>query len=154
MDSPRSSSAREVSGTSSEAGGPGTREAGAQPIGELVGQATQQMSELVRGEMRLAVAELKDKGRHAGKGAGLFGGAGLVALYGAGALIAACIAGLAVVMPTWAAALIVAAVLLAAAGLLAMLGRRETGQATPMVPEKAAEDIKQDIATIKERAHR
>ncbi|WP_344269830.1 phage holin family protein [Actinomadura napierensis] len=143
-----------MSGASSEAGGPGAQEAGAQNIGELVSQATQQMSELVRGEMRLAVAEMKDKGRHAGKGAGLFGGAGLVALYGAGALVAACIAGLAVVMPTWAAALIVAAVLLVAAGLLAMLGRRETGQATPMVPEKAADDIKQDLATIKERAHR
>lgn len=139
---------------SSEAGGPGGQETGAHNIGELVGQATQQMSELVRGEMRLAVAELKEKGRHAGKGAGLFGGAGLVALYGAGALVAACIAGLAVVMPTWAAALIVAAVLLIAAGLLAVLGRREAGQATPMVPEKAADDIKQDLATIKERAHR
>src|SRR5688572_20384074 len=57
--------------------------------GELVRQATQQVSDLMRAELRLAVAELKDKGKHAGTGAGLFGGAGLVALYGVGALLAA-----------------------------------------------------------------
>nr|WP_264159376.1 phage holin family protein [Actinomadura rudentiformis] len=54
-----------------------------QGTGELIKQATQQLPDLVRAELRLAVAEIKDKGTHAGKGVGLFGGAGLVALYGA-----------------------------------------------------------------------
>src|SRR5215212_6666315 len=75
--------------------------------GELIKQASEQITTLVRAEMRLALAEMKDKGKHAGVGAGLFGGAGLVALYGAGALIVAVIAALDLVMPLWAAALIV-----------------------------------------------
>jgi len=129
-------------------------QAAEQGTAELVKQAAQQVSELVRGELRLAVAEIKDKGRHAGKGAGLFGGAGTVALYGAGALVAAVIAALALVLPLWASALIVAGVLFAVAAVLALLGRRETSQATPPVPQEAAEGIKEDVNTIKERAHR
>jgi membrane protein len=67
------------------------------PLGELVQDLSRQTSTLIRQEMRLAQAELAEKGRHAGKGAGMFGGAGLVALYGVGALIAAAILGLATV---------------------------------------------------------
>ncbi|WP_084265981.1 phage holin family protein [Actinomadura macra] len=127
----------------------------AQPgAGELVKQATQQVSELMRAELRLAVAELKDKGRHAGTGAGLFGGAGLVALYGVGVLLAAAVAALALVLPVWASALIIGAVLMAVAGLLALLGRRQTSQATPPKPEMAMDEARQTVSEIKERAHR
>ncbi|TDD68824.1 phage holin family protein [Actinomadura rubrisoli] len=125
-----------------------------QGTGELVRQATQQVSELMRAELRLAVAELKDKGRHAGTGAGLFGGAGLVSLYGVGVLLAAAVAALALVLPVWASALIVGAVLLAVAGVLAMLGRRQTAQATPPKPEMAMDGARQTVSEIKERAHR
>ncbi|RFU39596.1 phage holin family protein [Actinomadura logoneensis] len=123
-------------------------------MGELVKQASQQIPELVRAEMRLAVAEMKEKGRHAGRGAGLFGGAGLVALYGVGALLAAVIAALALVLPVWASALIVGAVLLAAAAALALVGRSQVGQAEPPLPEQAIESTRQDINEIKTRAHR
>src|SRR4051794_12420603 len=82
-----------------------------QPIGELVSQAAEQMSELVRAEMRLAAAEVTEKGRHARIGFGLFGGASMVALYGVGSAVTAAIAALALVLPVWAAALIVAVVL-------------------------------------------
>src|SRR6476661_7664091 len=91
--------------------------------GELVSRATRQISELVHKEMALAKAELADKGKQAGVGAGLFGGAGVVALYAGAALIGAAVAGLAVVWPTWLSALVVGVVLLAVAGILALVGR-------------------------------
>ncbi|MEV4256684.1 phage holin family protein [Spirillospora sp. NPDC049652] len=123
-------------------------------MGELVKQASEQIPELVRAEMRLAVAEMKQKGRHAGFGAGLFGGAGVVALYGVGALAAAAIAALALVLPVWAAALIVGAALLIIAAVLGLMGRSQVGQAEPPVPEQAMESTRQDINEIKERARR
>ncbi|MFD0906017.1 phage holin family protein [Actinomadura sediminis] len=122
--------------------------------GELVRQATQQVSDLMRAELRLAVAELKDKGRHAGTGAGLLGGAGLVALYGVAVLLAAAVAAIALVLPVWAAALIVGGALLLVAGVLALMGRGQARQATPAKPERATEEARQTVAELKERAHR
>src|SRR5829696_30420 len=90
------------------------------PLGELVQDLSRQTSTLIRQEMRLAQAELTEKGRHAGKGAGMFGGAGLVALYGVGALVGAAIVGLGTLIEPWIAAVIVGAVLLAVAGILAL----------------------------------
>lgn len=120
--------------------------------GELVRQAAQQMSELMRAELRLAAAELKDKGRHAGTGAGMFGGAALVALYGVGALLAAAIAAIAVALPVWAAALIIGAFLMVVAGVLAVMGRSQARRATPAKPEKAMDEARQAVAELKERA--
>src|SRR5215210_7066827 len=91
---------------------PVERTANDRPLGELVQDLSRQTSTLIRQEMRLAQAELAEKGRHAGKGAGMFGGAGLVALYGVGALIAAAILGLASVLDPWIAAVAVGVVLL------------------------------------------
>jgi hypothetical protein len=122
--------------------------------GELIKQASEQITTLVRSELRLALAEMKDKGKHAGKGAGLFGGAGLVALFGAAALVAAVIAALDLAMPLWAAALIVGVVLLAVAGVLGLTGRKQLGQAAPPMPKRAIKSVEQDITEIKERAHR
>ncbi|WP_433469772.1 phage holin family protein [Spirillospora sp. CA-128828] len=120
--------------------------------GELVRQAAQQVSELMRAELRLATAELKDKARHAGTGAGMFGGAGLVALYGIGALLAAAIAAIALALPVWAAALIIGGFLMLVAGVLALLGRAQTRRATPPKPERAMDEAKQAVAELKERA--
>lgn len=118
--------------------------------GELVARATRQISDLVRQEMALARAELADKGRHAGRGAGLFGGAGVIAWYGGAALVGAAVAGLAVVWPVWASALLIGVVLLAVAGLLAMVGRGQFRQAVPPMPGHAAESVKTDVHEIKE----
>jgi uncharacterized membrane protein YqjE len=123
-------------------------------VGELVSRASQQVGDLVRAELRLAVAELKGKGRHAGVGAGLFGGAGVIAMYGGAALVAAAIVALAMVLPLWASALIIGAVLLVIAGLLALTGRQQLNRALPPIPELAADSAKADIHAIKERAHR
>ena len=124
------------------------------PVGDLVRQLTEQSSTLIRQELRLATAELQEKGKHAGIGAGMFGGAGLVALYGVGALIAAAIVGIATLIEPWLAALIVGVVLLVVAGVVALLGKKQVEQATPAKPEQAMDSVQQDIDTVKERARR
>jgi hypothetical protein len=119
---------------------------------ELVQDLSRQTSTLIRQEMRLAQAELTEKGRHAGKGAGMFGGAGLVALYGVGALVAAAILGLATVIEPWIAAAALGAGLLLAAGILALTGKRELDEAGPPKPEQTLESVQRDVRTVKERA--
>jgi hypothetical protein len=119
---------------------------------DLVQDLSRQTSTLIRQEMRLAQAELAEKGRHAGKGAGMFGGAGLVALYGVGALIAAAILGLATVIEPWIAAAAIGAGLLLVAGILALTGKKELEEAGPPKPEQALESVQRDVATVQERA--
>jgi hypothetical protein len=119
---------------------------------DLVQDLSRQTSTLIRQEMRLAQAELTEKGRHAGKGAGMFGGAGLVALYGVGALVAAAILGLATVIEPWVAAAAVGLGLLLVAGILALTGKRELDEAAPAKPEQAIENVQRDVATVKARA--
>ena len=122
------------------------------PLGELVQDVSRQTSTLIRQEMRLAQAELAEKGRHAGKGAGMFGGAGVVALYGVGALVAAAILGLATVIEPWIAAAAIGAVLLLVAGILALTGKKELDEAGPPKPEQALESMQRDVETVKARA--
>ena len=122
------------------------------PLGELVQDLSRQTSTLIRQEMRLAQAELTEKGRHAGKGAGMFGGAGLVALYGVGALIAAAILGLATVIEPWVAAAAIGVGLLLIAGILALTGKKEIDEMGEPKPEQAIESVQRDIDTVKARA--
>jgi uncharacterized membrane protein YqjE len=126
-----------------------TSRTGSEPsTAELVQRATEQVSRLVRDELALARAELTEKGKHAGIGIGLFGGGGALALYGLGALIAAVILLLALVMPAWLAALIVAVVLFAVAGILALVGKKQVSQAVPPVPAAAVRSIRADVDTV------
>lgn len=117
--------------------------------GELVNRLTEQATELIRSELALAKAEMAAKAKHAGVGAGLFGGAGIVALYGLGALVATAILALALVVPAWLAALIVAVVLFAIAGIVALVGKKQVSQATPAAPEQTVESVKRDVDTVK-----
>ena len=129
---------------------PAGPEPGAEPtVGALVHDLTQQVSTLVRDEMRLAQAEMTAKGKKAGLGVGLFGGAGVVALYGVGTLLATVILLLDLVMPAWVAALIVTVVLFAVAGVLALIGKKRVSEATPAKPEQAIDGLKKDVATVK-----
>ena len=121
-------------------------------VGELVQHLSQQTSTLIRQEMRLAQAELTAKGKHAGRGAGMFGGAGLVALYGVGALVAAAIIALGTAIEPWLAALAVGVVLLAIAGLVALAGKKQVDHATPAKPEQTIESVQLDVDTVKARA--
>jgi hypothetical protein len=119
---------------------------------DLVQDLSRQTSTLIRQEMRLAQAELAEKGRHAGKGAGMFGGAGLVALYGVGALIAAAIIGLGTVIEPWIAAAAIGVLLLVVAGILALTGKKELDEVGAPKPEQAIESVQRDVETVKERA--
>jgi uncharacterized membrane protein YqjE len=122
--------------------------------GELVKQLTEQVSRLIRDELKLAEYEMTRKAKRMGRGAGMFGGSGLVALYGIGCLLAAAIIGLASVLPAWAAALIVGGALLVIAGVAALLGKSQVSKAVPPMPEQTVQSVKADVEEIKERAHR
>jgi uncharacterized membrane protein YqjE len=119
---------------------------------ELLRQLSEQTGDLVRKEMELAKAELRVKGKAAGLGAGMFGGAGLVALYAVGALTACAILALAIVVDAWLAAMIVGVAYAAIAGILALTGKKKVEQATPPVPEQAIESTKEDVEWTKQRA--
>jgi uncharacterized membrane protein YqjE len=115
------------------------------PVGELLKELSAQTSTLVRQELELAKAEMAEKGKQAGLGAGMFGGAGLFGLLALGALTACLIAALATGMEVWLAALIVAVAYAAVAGVLAMQGRQKTREAIPPAPEQAIETTKEDV---------
>jgi hypothetical protein len=121
-------------------------------ISELMQQLSEQTTRLARQEVELAKAEMTIKGRRLGIGAGAFGGAGLVALFGLGTLTAAAILLLATAISPWLAALIVGAVYLAVAGVLALVGKSKVESATPPVPERAVASVKQDVEQTKLRA--
>ncbi|MEU0286001.1 phage holin family protein [Streptomyces sp. NPDC052492] len=123
-------------------------------VGELVGQATEQISRLARQEVALAKEELAEKGRRAGVGGGMLGAAGAFGYAGLLALAATGIAALDLVLPLWAAALIITGVLFAIAGVLAMTGRGQLRRATPPKPERTLGSVKADVEEIKGRAHR
>jgi hypothetical protein len=119
---------------------------------DLVRQLSDQTSRLVRQELELLKAELSIKGKQAGVGAGLFGGAGVFALFAFGALTAAAIAALATAMATWLAALIVAVVWAAIAGVAALTGKKKVEHALPPLPEDTVESVKEDVQWTKTRA--
>ena len=119
------------------------------PVGELVKQLADQTSTLVRQEIDLAKAELTQKGKEAGKGAGLFAGAAVVGLLAAGALTAFLIMLLDGALANWLSALIVGVVFAAIAGALAMAGRSRIKRATPPVPEQTVETVKEDVEWAK-----
>jgi uncharacterized membrane protein YqjE len=125
-----------------------------QPVGELVQQLSEQTATLVRKELQLAQLELQEKGKRAGIGAGLFGTAGVIALYGLGALIAAAVIGLGTAVDPWLSALIVAVVLFAAAGIASLVGKKQVEQAVPPAPEQAIQSGKRSVDEVKGRAAR
>ena len=120
-------------------------------VADLVKQLSEQTSRLARQEAELAKTELAAKGKRAGIGAGMFGGAGAFGFYALGALAAAAILGLATGVPGWLAAY-VAVAFGALAGALALTGKAKVQQATPPIPEQATESVKEDVQWAKTRA--
>jgi uncharacterized membrane protein YqjE len=121
-------------------------------VGELVRQLQGQVSTLVHQEVELAKAELAEKGKKAAAGAGMLGGAGVAALLALGALTAFLILALALVLPTWVAALIVTALWAAAAAVLGLLGRERMRELGKPVPEKTVETVKEDVQWLRNRS--
>ena len=120
--------------------------------GDLVKMMSEQVSVLVRDELKLAQLEMTSKGKQAAVGAGMFGASGIVAAYGLACLLACAIIAISGVVAAWLAALIVGAALLAVAGSAALLGRQRLRRATPPVPAQAVASVKADVEEIKERA--
>jgi MFS family permease len=118
-------------------------------LGTLVSQLSTQLPELIRSELRLAQAEVAEKGKRAGIGIGMFSVAGLLGFFGLAVLIATAVLALDLVLPVWAAALIVAAGLLAVAGVAALLGKKKVAEVGTPAPERAISGIKKDVATVK-----
>jgi hypothetical protein len=122
--------------------------------GDLVKLLSEQVSVLVRDELKLAQLEMTRKGKQAGTGAGMLGGGSLLALYGVGCLIACAVIAISGAVAAWLAALIVGAALLATAAAAALLGKGRLQKAAPPLPGQAVARIKTDVDVIKERARR
>ncbi len=120
-----------------------------QPMGELFKQLSEDLSTLVRQELELAQAEMTEKGKKAGIGAGLVGGAGIVGLLALGTLTACVIGLLATAMDFWIASLIVTVVYGGLAGVLALTGKKRVTEATPPVPEQTVDSVKEDVQWAK-----
>ena len=130
----------------------GTSDVRERPTSELLKELSNQVTTLVRQEIELAKLELREKGKKAGTGAGMFGGAGVLGLYAVGALTATIILVLATFMAAWLAALIVTIVYGAIAGVLALRGKSQVNEATPPVPQQAVDTTKEDVRWVKSRA--
>ncbi|MCD6639377.1 MAG: phage holin family protein [Nocardioides sp.] len=120
-----------------------------QTLGALVHQLTQQVPDLIRSEVRLAQAEMAEKGKRAGAGIGMFSAAGLLAFFGVAALVTTAILALSLVLDAWLAALLVAVALLLLAAVAGLLGKNKVAEAGTPKPERALEGLREDIATIK-----
>jgi predicted phage tail protein len=129
-------------------GGPDFRE---RSVPELLKQLSQETSTLVKQELDLAKAEMAQKGKEAGKGAGFLGGGALMGLGAFAAFTTFLIAVLATGMSTWLAALIVTVVYGAIAGFLALQGKDKLQEAKPPAPEQTVETLKEDVEWAKTR---
>jgi hypothetical protein len=132
-------------------GPPGPPAGAEKPLSQLLGDLTKELSLLVHEEVQLAKAELTDKAKTLGIGAALFGAAAAGGLLAAGCLVTCAIAALAVVLPLWLSALVVAVVLLAAAGASAAIALGRMDRGSPPWPEQAMETTKEDVAWTREQ---
>lgn len=121
-------------------------------MSELVGQLSSQTTRLVRDELRLAQKEFQQSAAAAGKGAGLFSAAALLAVLGLATAIAAVVAAIALVLPVWAAAAIVALVLFLAAGGAALFSKKEIEEVAPAAP-RTVDNVKHDIQEVRDASH-
>jgi uncharacterized membrane protein YqjE len=120
--------------------------------GDLLKELSDHTTTLVQQEIELAKAELGEKGKKAGIGAGMFGGAGLFGVFAFAALTTCIIAALESPLSLWLAALIVAVVYAVIGGVLALQGRNKVQEAVPPIPEQATESVKEDVQWAKTRA--
>lgn len=134
--------------TTTDASANGRRDAS---ITALLGSLVADVSLLARSEAELAKIELKEKASKAGMGLGLIAGAAAFAFYALGALIAAAVLALAIVLPAWAAALIAGGVLVAVAATLAQIGRRRLREGMPFVPARTLATAEEDISWIRSK---
>lgn len=116
---------------------------------ELLTDVPRLVSELVTAEIEQLKAELTAKLKGLGVGAGLIAGAAVVLLFMVGVLLTAAVLALSLVMPGWAAALIVAAVLLIIAAILGWIGYVKLKATMPPMPEDTIASVKKDIDVVR-----
>ena len=121
-------------------------------FGELARDLAGEVSTLVRKELELAKAEMRQKGRIAAPGLGMFGVAGGLGLAAVGAFTAFLILVLDLAMAAWLAALIVGAALALASYVLGMRGKERVEEAGKPVPEQTIESVKEDVEWAKTQA--
>jgi uncharacterized membrane protein YqjE len=121
-------------------------------VGELLRQLSQETTTLVKQELELAKAEMSEKGKQAGVGVGMFGGAGVSGLLALIFLSLAIVAAIDTATHAWLAALIVGVLWAVAAAVLALQGREKVQQAVPPAPEQAIESTKEDVQWAKTQA--
>jgi uncharacterized membrane protein YqjE len=119
------------------------------PVGELLKQLANETSTLMRQELELAKAEMREKAGKAGPGFGMWGAAGITGLLALGSLTAFLILALDGAMPNWLAALIVGLAYAAVAGVLYLSGKRRVEDAGSPVPEQTVETLKEDVQWAK-----
>ncbi|WP_230977273.1 phage holin family protein [Georgenia yuyongxinii] len=117
-------------------------------VGELIATVSEQFSRLIRDELQLAQLQLAEKGKRLGVGAGLLGGAAVVALYAVGVLLAAAVLGLATVLPAWLSALIIGVFLLIVAAVVGFVGKKAIDASKRFAP-KPQEGLKDDLDAVK-----
>jgi len=117
--------------------------------GQLVSQLSNEVTQLVRDELRLAQLEVSGKAKKAGIGIGMFGAAGVIALYGLAALLTTIVLALALVIDAWLAALIVTVVLFVVAGIAALLGKKRVTEASPALPTQTVANVKEDVDAVR-----
>lgn len=125
---------------------PGTDE---RSLGDLVAAMTEQSARLVRAEIDLAKAELSGKAKELGIGGGMFAGAAFLAFWGVAALVATVILLFALVLPAWAAALLVTFLIFATAAVLVLVGKKKMEKGGAPVPQAAMEGLKEDLDAVK-----
>jgi hypothetical protein len=136
-------------GTQPDASGRSTTESS---VADLVKQLSEQSAALARKEVELAKAEVTEKAKRTGIGAGMFGGAGIMAIAAFAALTACFILALNTALDAWLSALIVAGIYAVLAGGLALTGKSNLQKGTPPAPQQAVESTKEDVAWVKDRA--
>jgi uncharacterized membrane protein YqjE len=125
-----------------------------QSLGDLVKFVSEDLSQLVRSEIKLAQVEVTEKAKGVGAGIGAFGAAGVLALFGLGLFLATAVIALDLLLPLWLAALIVTVVVFVIAGIAALVGKKKVSEASPPVPTRAIGSVKEDVSEIKESIKR
>ncbi|UAJ79666.1 phage holin family protein [Leifsonia sp. ZF2019] len=121
----------------------------AKSLVELISDLPRLVIELGKAELAHLKAEFAAKAKYAGVGIGLFVVAAAFLFFALGVLVAAAVLGLAVVLPGWAAALIVFGALLILAALLALIGVGSFKRIGGVAPQKTIDSIKEDADALK-----
>jgi hypothetical protein len=120
------------------------------PLAEIVANIVSGLNTIVHDEIRLAIVELKDKLSASPKALAYLAAAGLLGFLAVECFVTACIAALAIVLPVWLSALIVAVLAASAAGGAFVIGRLALEKIEP-IPQQTIETLKDNVDWVREQ---